>query len=62
MKLRDAVENIVEQFGLDAMLVKSTLRVLKLCKVIESKIKGQKSQENEEQRRNLDLVNQFLGN
>ena len=48
------VEDIVEQFGLDAMLVKSTLRVLKLCKVIESKIKGQKSQENEKQRRNLE--------
>lgn len=48
------VEDIVEQFGLDVMLVNSTLRVLKLCKVIDSKIKDQKSLEIEEARKNLE--------
>ena len=54
------VEDIVEQFGLDTMLVKSTLRVLKLCKVIESEIKSQKSLENEEQTRNLESELQLI--
>jgi hypothetical protein len=48
------VKDIVEQFGLDIMLVNSTLRVLKLCKVIDSEIKGPKSLEIEDQRRNLE--------
>ena len=48
------VEDIVEQFGLDVVLVNSTLRVLKLCKVIDSKIKDQKSLEIEETRKNLE--------